>query len=83
VPAWAVVLTAAVSAFVTYLGLVRRSSGKISTTDADVLWKVMQTHVEALTARITKLEEDNSRLRTENRELQRRLDRVENGDVHA
>lgn len=77
-----------IAALFTYLGIRFKSSGKISTTDADILWKVLQDDAILLRGDIKTLREEaaeikdaalkcseaNIKLRMENTRLKRQVE---------
>lgn len=94
-PAFGAVMVAAISALVTYLVAARGLSGKIKNSDAQELWaesrsirewstsrvKDLNEHVDELEKRLAIIEQANSELAKENRDMSRTIYECRN-EIH-
>lgn len=91
-PWMAAVLVAVFAPLFTYLGITRRASGRIATTEASKLWEeagslrtvyrdeiaTLRAAIEAIQARLDVVEAGNTDLRAKNRQLEHEI-----GVLHA
>lgn len=79
----AAMLAGALGSLLTFLGMLRRQSGRIATTDAESLWREVNGHIGRLNGHISLMERRIGALETEvagcnreKRDLMRRIDEL-------